>query len=881
MSNKQKRKDKKQAIDIKHGSGSSSSKNVLDLRSIVAKKEVEKARRERQLKEIAAQNALKASRQKTIVDSPVRKKRAKKRTDVVHVEVKKPVKHVTQEVGDTMLMDMEKTGSFNRHVASDEEMSFWNSEVLEESTDTRISGKQLRAQRRQQRKQLKSAAREQALLRKKERAAQAKPKQEKPKVVQAKTQRKKKRKQAASLTRPLHDSAIDTAQKKAKKRELPSFGVTFRAIGKPVVTFALIASIFVLPASVSAILNGGGSLEESVTQSAEEAFVHLQQAGNELQGFQFDAAEQEFASASLAFEQANQQIDNLNGVVSSVAKYVPGKGRTFHAGVHLLAAGEDLAAAGEILSAAMQELHTVDLGSVAEDEDTGITSLLLVLHSALVPASEHINSAVEHMNNVPVSAVPEDKRELVEQAQELLPLVSDTVDESLGTIELLLAFLGHEESKRYLVLFQNNHELRPTGGFIGSIALIDIRKGVVTGLQVPGGGVYDVAGQQRVQVISPGPMHLVNPHWNIQDANWFPHFPSSALKVQAFFESAGQPSVDGVITLVPSVIEDLIAATGPIDLTEDFGVIIDENNFYQEVQVRAEEKYDVTRESKRIIGEMTPKLFNNIFAAAENPEQLIEIASSVRDALSRKEILVYMNDEELQQLFSQRDWSGELKQTDRDYLAVIHANIGGGKTSQVVEEVVKHRAEIQEDGRIVNTVTVTRVHKGDPDSILEGVVNTDYVRFYVPEGSTLVSADGFESPDPALFMKPIATYDVDEDLERISGEVLLSSKNGVSTNTEYGKTVFGGWTTTPVNESSTVTISYTLPFTIETGRLWGTVDRYSLLVQKQPGYDVFFTSDVSLPSNMTALEKYPPEYSGNTQMLLTQDFFAGMLIQRN
>lgn len=945
MSNNGKRK--KQTVDVKTGNAQASG-NVLDLRSIAAKKQVEKAQRERKLKEMAAKKAVKASK--------TRKKKKQKATSTTATPKAKPAakaakvakpkkrlaatpkpkkKKVEHDFGDQMLMSLEHSSVASESVQpSKQELDFWNEDGVDaakmssSSRQLRKQRKKERAEKRKQREDIRAehrAAVQEARIQAREAAqtekAQKKKKQsdtrtlkteaktaskkvnkktkatkskkaEKLAAKAAKQKRADQRKKRAPKTkqemagsgvwaRPIADTALDRAQKKADKKKLPSFGFSFEAFGKPLIGFALLALVFVIPASVSAVLNKGGGLENVVVQGAEEAFGHLQQAGDDLQGLQFGEAQQQFASAGLAFEQANAEIENLNGVVASAAKYIPGKGKTFYSGVHLLAAGEELAAAGELLSAAMDELNSVDLQAVARDENAGITSLLLVIHSALDPANQHIQSAVEHMSEVDPSSVPAEYQDLIVQAQDMLPLVADTVSESLGTTELLLSFLGHDAQKRYLVLFQNNYELRPTGGFIGSVALIDISNGVVTGLEVPGGGVYDIAGQQRAQVVSPAPLHLVNPHWNIQDANWFPHFPSSALKVQDFFESARQPSVDGVITLVPSVIEELIGATGPIDMTEEFDVVITEDNFYEEVQVRAEEKYDVTTESKKIIGEMTPLLFNNLFSAAEDPEQLVEIATVVRDAMIRKDILVYMNDTEAQQLFSDRDWSGELKETDRDYLGVFHANIGGGKTSQAVEEVVKHHARIDEDGTVVNTVTLTRVHKGDPESELEGEVNTDYVRFYVPEGSVLLAADGFESPDPALFMKPISTYDTDEDLEAVQGDVLLNTTTGISKNTEYGKTVFGGWTRTAPNESSTITIEYRLPFTIETNKFWQATDRYSLLVQKQPGYDVFFTSDVTLPSNMQVLRRYPDTYTGNTQLLLTEDYFVGMLLTRS
>ncbi len=850
--------------------------NVLDLRSIVAKKEVEQKRAERIRQEAVLKQELggtvqRSNQKKTSFFTlrreqkalkKLKKKQHRQATQLTAVlekqhtpETKEYVSSepvVETELNEGLLETLEQTEKPSAsHIApSADEVAFWTETHAAEETSKKKSTKL---------KKIK------------------KPKKEKP-LRKDKKKLKKEKEGPSFWERPLRDTLVE----KAKKSTLPSLGFSFTRVGKPLIGFALLALIFVLPASVSAMLNGSSNLESVVTQTAEDAFNHLQQGGEHIQAMDFEAAESEFMTAVDVFGQAQDEIDQVNAVVLALAKYVPGKGKTFETGRNLLRAGEQLAEAGEQVSKALAVLSTVDVSAVAQDENQGVTSLLVLIHSALDPTLRNVIAANTYVSEITLSTIPEDKQDLVKKAQDSLPIVQREMENALSLTETLLEVLGHEESKRYLVLFQNNHELRPTGGFIGSLALLDISQGVVTSLDVPAGGVYDVAGQLSEQVLSPGPLRLVNPHWNIQDANWFPHFPSSAQKVLSFYEKSGGVTVDGVITLIPRVIEDLLRVSGPIDLTEEFGVIIDADNFYDEVQVRAEEKFDVTTESKRIIGEMTPKLFNQLFSAAKEPESLLNLLTTIQHALNQKDILLYMQDPELQQTFSDRDWAGELKTTDRDYLAVIHANIGGGKTDNAIEEVVTHQAQIESDGSIVDTVTMTRVHKGDTSKEFENQNNVDYVRFYVPIGSTLESASGFQTPESKLFLQPDARYIPDADFVNISGDVITHEQTGIQENTEFEKQVFGGWTQTPVGESSTVTIRYRLPFRIDVDSLWQQSDRYSLLVQKQPGsFGNFFISKIELPDEMEATRWYPPGYNGSTQLVLDQDYFAVLVIERS
>ena len=160
----------------------------------------------------------------------------------------------------------------------------------------------------------------------------------------------------------------------------------------------------------------------------------------------------------------------------------------------------------------------------------------------------------------------------------------------------------------------------------------------------------------------------------MQDANWWPDWPTSAEKIQWFYEHSGGASVDGVITLTPDVIEQMLAITGPIDMPE-YDTTITADNFYTITQQQAERKYDDTRESKKFIADMTPRLLDTLFSI--DAETLLPVMQVVYDGLRQKDILVYFNDPYLQNEFSQRGWTGEIEHTSGDYLQVVDTNIGG------------------------------------------------------------------------------------------------------------------------------------------------------------------------------------------------------------
>src|SRR5690606_6034200 len=78
-------------------------------------------------------------------------------------------------------------------------------------------------------------------------------------------------------------------------------------------------------------------------------------------------------------------------------------------------------------------------------------------------------------------------------------------------------------------------------------------------------------------------------------------------------------------------------------------------------------------------------------------------------------------------------------------------NIAGQKTDGVMKEMVTHEAKILPDGETIITLTIAREHTGKKGDLFSGVRNVNYLRVYVPLGSTLIDAGGFSPPDPKLF----------------------------------------------------------------------------------------------------------------------------------
>ncbi len=400
---------------------------------------------------------------------------------------------------------------------------------------------------------------------------------------------------------------------------------------------------------------------------------------------------------------------------------------------------------------------------------------------------------------------------------------------------------------------------------MGSYAEMRVHNGVMEELTIPGGGTYDLQGQQKVSYVAPWPLQLLSAKWEFQDANWFPDFRTSARQMIAFYKNARGADVDGVIAINASYVEELIALLGPVDMPE-YERVIDHENFIEETQKIVEHEYDKTENKpKAFIGALAPKLIEK--ALNESGDTFLRLAEHINHGLTNKDIQLYFTDNDVEKTVLARGWGGDLKQTDKDYFLLINTNLGGGKTDDVIKEHVDLQVSIAADGTITNTATITRTHTGDPADVFKGANNVNYQRLYVPKGSTLLNAEGFTIPPGSLFDVADPNWMVDPDLQFADASFTIDPKSKTQIYEEEGKTVFGNWTQTKPGNTTVTTYTYTLPFSFaeiipkhtssEKLTAWlglrGT-ETYSLFLQKQSGAHMRTTTvRVDVPNTVRTL----------------------------
>lgn len=652
-------------------------------------------------------------------------------------------------------------------------------------------------------------------------------------------------------------------------------------------SFALVALLLTMGIGGIAFAQKGLALKGKVLGVSQDGYANLTAAAGSLTKQNFDNSSKEFALAYDNFAKASQDLDSLGSVFVDGSRYLPYISK-LSSGKNMAEAGKHISAAGQQIGEVVQILATVK--NPINTEERSNLSLLDVFVSAqekVASAKTELAATQKNIDAVNVDDLPKDKQAQFMLLKQKLPVILGTFDEFLNNAYIMADLLGGNGPRKYLFLFQNNTEMRATGGFIGSYGLLDISQGHVRNFFVD--GIFNPDGQLKAKIIPPGPIQKISAAWSLHDSNWFPDFPTSAREAINFYEKTGGPTVDGVVTLTPTVMERLLTITGPIEMP-DYDVTLTADNFVEKTQYEVEMDYDKTENKpKKILSDLAPLVLEKI-VNAKDMKVLLGAAKVLSDGLKEKHILLYSENKDLQKIISAQGWSGEVLPAQKDYLSVINTNINGFKTDAVVEEKIQHAAEIREDGSVVDTVTITRKHNGgNTDYEWWNKVNADYMRVYVPLGSQLIEVSGQTREfDKAPLDYAALGFRKDPLLEKEESTLRVDEETGTRISEDAGKTVFGNWTYVSPGETMTITYKYLLPFKLFQVAFKDDqqVDSYSLVAQKQAGSKGSeFQSQVKFPGSYEVKWNYPENLENEQDAVtlqsdLSSDRFVGLVFEK-
>jgi len=464
-------------------------------------------------------------------------------------------------------------------------------------------------------------------------------------------------------------------------------------------------------------------------------------------------------------------------------------------------------------------------GKTTIDRITFLVTTLDKVRPQLDKIGEELATARDEIDKINPQRYPEEfkgikVRENLHKAISFIDQASSLVEDAKPLLEVLPDMMGVASPKYYFVLFQNDAELRPTGGFMTAYGILKVEKGKITPVLSEDIYSLDAAWGRKV----PAPelikkFHKNVPYFYLRDMNLSPDFGVSMKPIMDIYNNQipGAKKVDGVVAVDTNLLAALLKVLGTIGVPEwgNFSAETDKRCDCPQVVYRLEELADkpvsaLKTSRKAVIGPLMHSILANAF---NSPKDKIAALFNVGlTAVREKHVLFYLFDEKAQKAVEAFNLGGRVRDYDGDYQMLVDTNFAGAKSNLFIQQKLEEKIEISADGAITKTITVTYNNPFPPSDCgllsgglcLNGLYR-DWFRLYVPKGSELIEMTGSEIDSK--------TYD------------------------DLGKTVFEGFygDKFPLRPQSMTKVSfkYKLPFKIEKGKL------YKLLIQKQAGVEKY------------------------------------------
>lgn len=461
--------------------------------------------------------------------------------------------------------------------------------------------------------------------------------------------------------------------------------------------------------------------------------------------------------------------------------------------------------------------------------------------NALVPKineiAVHVDTVRKELENIDPNRYPVKIGSMV--IRERLISIKDVIENAANLFvnaqPLLINLpkvLGEPDEKRYLVVFQNDKELRPTGGFMTAYAQFRLSRGKA--ILERADDIYALDSAKRKNF--PAPREILMFHknvynLNIRDSNLSPDYKLSMQKFEELYNTvAGSEKIDGIWAVDTHVLVEALKILGSMNIAgREFSAEIDKRcdcpKAVYELEDYSTRPVGYVREARKdIIGILLQQLLQK--ALGVSPSQYWgKLFQMLLAEISQKHVLAYFHDENAQKASESFNMAGRImtatdsatllsykEGSEWDYLHVNNSNMAGAKANMFTSQKYTKEVTVNGDGTITTKLTIEykNPYPGSDCGLESGglCLNAplrNWIRVYVPAGSKLIESNGTQSPKDNKAV-PMDTY---EDLT---------------------KTVFEGFLIVNPLGTARVEVTYASPVKSKDGK-------YRLLFQKQPGTD--------------------------------------------
>ncbi len=367
----------------------------------------------------------------------------------------------------------------------------------------------------------------------------------------------------------------------------------------------------------------------------------------------------------------------------------------------------------------------------------------------------------------------------VNDYKDLVSQISKSIKPISNVSEFLPDLLGLNQRRRYIILLQDNGEIRSTGGSISNYAIIAIENGQIRELYTD-----DIYNAQAIMKLkgkvyrTPASMMkgLSGVSFSFPLVNWDPNLDNTLLSSEQFVYDLGKGnSLDGIITLDTVFIQRLLDKWGGIEVPGE-SELINSENFYP--RVFKEHSNDLVSEPRPSV--FLADFFNTIITKIFSRKIMDnkDVYEVIKDSIDEKHILFSFKNLPAQSYLNENGWVSNLDQKFGAAPIDIDWNWGGNKANLYIKKNHTLNIQIKDEKTIDYTYQITIENDSEKQEFPQGEYK-NYIRVYIPYNAELTSLRGLTDSNYSVYL-------------------------------EDGYKVVAGWFNIPIQKTLTLEIKYRL-----------------------------------------------------------------------
>jgi hypothetical protein len=458
-----------------------------------------------------------------------------------------------------------------------------------------------------------------------------------------------------------------------------------------------------------------------------------------------------------------------------------------------------------------------------------VTRLLQLLQPAMTSFRADIDRAGAVRQTIDTPTLSPRLQSIFARFDAAYPLLRSGMDLARIAPQLL----GADRPRTYLIILQNEDELRPTGGFISAAGRVTLDAGKIMTLTVT--DAYQMDDFTKPYGDPPAPLLDImgSQMWLFRDSNWSPDFPTAARKAIELYTYTQGGTLEGVIALNQNVVEALMAGLGALTIEAGQPPLTAQTiRAYMRNAWAPAGQADVRAwytQRKGFIGRVMQAMLDRLLT---HPGEVdwTELGRALNAVLDSHDLLITLTDPALNRAVRDAGWDGSLPDVRGDFLMIVDANLGFNKANALIDEAFTYQVQLHPDRSATSDLAIAYTQRGAPAAGCPHAVPLydlsttydwlaqqcywNYRRVLAPAGAALIEAT--RHPTKAG--------------ELISGAI---SDGATTTSTEENQTAFSTLVIVGRGQALESRLRYALPI----GTVQPDGDRliYRLHVQKQAG----------------------------------------------